>query len=89
MNITKNIIVKGRVQGVGYRFSAKHAAEKMNITGTAKNLPDGSVEIYASGDETDIQNFVMWCSDGPIRARVNQVIAIDVPYNGFKKFSIL
>lgn len=89
MNISKNIIVKGRVQGVGYRFSAKKAAEKMNITGTIKNLPDGSVQIYASGDSLNMQRFIEWCDEGPTLAKVTQVIAIDIPYQGFKTFSIL
>ncbi|OJU28814.1 MAG: hypothetical protein BGN92_05985 [Sphingobacteriales bacterium 41-5] len=89
MNISKNIIVKGRVQGVGYRFSAKKAAEKMNITGTIKNLPDGLVEIYASGDSLNMERFIEWCHEGPNLAKVTQVIAIDIPYQGFKKFSIL
>jgi len=88
MNTCKNIIVKGRVQGVGYRFSAKHAAQKMNITGTVKNLPDGSVEIYACGSSTDVQNFIVWCHQGPIRARVIQVTAIDIPLLVFQNFSI-
>lgn len=89
MNAGKNIIVKGRVQGVGYRFSAKHTAEKMNITGTVKNLPDGNVEIYAFGEETNISNFINWCHEGPVRANVTQLTVIDLPFQNFTKFSIL
>ena len=89
MKVSKYIQVKGRVQGVGYRFATKHAAQKMNITGTVKNLPDGSVEIYASGESESVSDFINWCHNGPARANVMHVIINDLSFRYFKKFSIL
>lgn len=89
MNVCKLITVKGRVQGVGYRFAAKHVAEKMNITGSVKNMPDGSVEMIACGNDTLISKYISWCGDGPIRAKVSHLNVIDMPYQHYKKYSIL
>ncbi|WP_040212599.1 acylphosphatase [Clostridium polynesiense] len=53
-----NILVKGRVQGVGFRYHAAYAADKHNITGWAKNLFDGDVEIEAQGEEENLDKFI-------------------------------
>lgn len=89
MTVSKHIIVRGRVQGVGYRYATMHAAEKRKLTGSVKNLPDGSVEIYATGDELDVANLIQWCHNGPVRARVTNVMVTDLPLQSFQKFSIL
>lgn len=57
-NLTLHIIVKGKVQGIGYRASAKHIAEKTGVRGSVRNLSDGSVEVYAQGDEKSTRQFV-------------------------------
>ena len=44
--------VRGRVQGVGYRYFAQHAASSLGLAGYARNLDDGRVEVYAAGPET-------------------------------------
>jgi len=71
--MTLLINVKGKVQGVAFRYSAMHFAKTINITGYAKNLADSSVEIVAQGSEDNIQKFVIWCHQGPTRARVEKV----------------
>jgi len=71
--MTLRIIVFGKVQGVAFRYSAQHFANKIEIKGYAKNLTDGSVEIVAQGKEENIQSFVVWCHKGPSRARVENV----------------
>lgn len=55
---TLHIIIKGSVQGVGYRASAKHHADKFEIKGCVKNLSDGSIEIYAQGEAGNLDEFV-------------------------------
>lgn len=89
MNINKNIIVKGRVQGVGYRLWTKRSAEQLNIKGTVKNMPDGSVEIFASGNDKDIDRFVDWCQHGPAMASVSNVRVFETPFREYNSFSIL
>ncbi len=51
-------IVKGRVQGVGFRASAKQLAEKLKLAGFTRNLPDGSVEICAQGEKAQLEKFL-------------------------------
>lgn len=52
-----HIIFKGRVQGVGFRFQVKMLADSLNITGTVKNLYDGSVEVFIQADKITLCKF--------------------------------
>lgn len=52
-----HIIFKGRVQGVGFRFQIKILADRMGVTGTVRNMYDGSVEVYVQGVENQLMNF--------------------------------
>ncbi|AHF14582.1 acylphosphatase [Niabella soli] len=76
---TKKIVITGKVQGVFFRKSAKEQADIMGILGTAENQSDGSVLIYAAGDEEPLQRFTDWCRKGPANATVTQVEVTDVP----------
>jgi len=51
------LIAKGIVQGVGFRYFVRSCALKNNIKGLVRNLQDGSVEIFAEGEEVDLSNF--------------------------------
>ena len=59
------IHVRGRVQGVGFRWSAAKEARSRGITGYVKNLPDGSVYIEAEGSREQLDFFAEWCGHGP------------------------
>lgn len=52
-----HIIFKGRVQGVGFRFQVKMLADRIGLTGTVRNMFDGSVEVYIQGNENQLMNF--------------------------------
>lgn len=54
----KHIIFKGRVQGVGFRFTAMSIARRCQLTGTVRNLPNGSVEMTAQGHPEDIRHCI-------------------------------
>jgi len=69
-----NIKIYGRVQGVGFRLSAKSVAEKLNITGFARNESDGSVYLEAEGEKENLEKFLEWCHRGPLFARVDKVV---------------
>ena len=73
MQQTISIIVRGKVQGVFYRQSTKEKANELNVSGTVRNLPDGSVYILATGDSEQLNALVEWCWQGPRRARVTDV----------------
>jgi acylphosphatase len=67
------ISVRGRVQGVWFRGSARATAEQLGVAGWARNLADGSVEILAQGAPGAIERLVAWCGHGPPGARVDAV----------------
>ncbi|MGR9051196.1 MAG: acylphosphatase [Gammaproteobacteria bacterium] len=74
MNRQVKILVSGRVQGVFFRASAQKQALQLGVTGTAKNLPDGRVEVVACGDSEAVERMIRWCRQGPAAARVEQVV---------------
>jgi acylphosphatase len=65
--------VRGRVQGVWYRGSCAEQALALGISGWARNLPDGRVEIVAEGGPEALDKLVEWCRHGPPAARVTAV----------------
>jgi len=68
------IHVTGRVQGVGYRWSAVNEARKLGITGLVKNLSDGSVYIEAEGFSGQLDAYLEWCKVGPGIGYVESVV---------------
>lgn len=75
---TLHIIVKGKVQGVFYRASAKKVARQLGLTGWVRNMPEGTVEIMAQGPAAQLQQFTAWCKEGPAGAKVQEVHAAAV-----------
>jgi acylphosphatase len=83
------IKVKGWVQGVGFRYAAREEAQKLKLTGVARNEHDGSVYIEAQGKDVAIQEFIAWCRKGPMGADVEHVEHEVQPELGvFEKFGI-
>jgi acylphosphatase len=85
---TMKIIVKGKVQGVFFRQSAKEMADRLGIKGTVKNCDDDSVEIVATGEKEQVDKFISWCSQGPPRADVSNVETQELSLQEFRNFSI-
>ncbi len=52
------ILFRGRVQGVGFRYTARDFAEELGIVGWVKNLPDGSVQMMAEGEDLAVENLI-------------------------------
>jgi acylphosphatase len=65
--------VTGRVQGVGYRYTAAHTAERLGLVGWVRNASDGSVEVRVQGDAQVLEQFVVFLKLGPRAARVRSV----------------
>jgi acylphosphatase len=70
---TAKFIVSGRVQGVFYRASTRERALLLGLTGHAKNLPDGRVEVLASGTADALDALELWLREGPPAAKVESV----------------
>ena len=82
-------IVSGQVQGVVFRASARDEAVRLQLSGYAKNLADGSVEVLACGEEPALAALERWLHIGPPAARVASVArtAVEIgPTSGFRVF---
>lgn len=84
----RHLIIKGKVQGVFYRVSARKAARELGIVGWVKNMPDGSVEAYISGKDQELDDFVAWCRKGPPDATVSDIIITTAPTITINDFTI-
>ena len=76
---TRLYTVKGRVQGVWFRDSTRTEALRLGLTGYARNLPDGDVEVLASGTVEALKSLGVWLHEGPPLASVSDVIQQSVP----------
>ena len=65
--------ISGRVQGVFFRDSAREKAERLDLAGWIKNLPDGRVEAIFEGPSQKVREMVDWCEHGPSQASVESV----------------
>lgn len=65
--------IRGQVQGVGYRVSARHEAARLGVVAQPENLPDGSVRIAVQGSAVMVAGFRRWCEQGPELAQVDSV----------------
>ena len=77
-----NINISGKVQGVGFRFSAYEKFVELGIQGKAENTNDGGVSIDVEGPEDKLENLISWSKIGPTGARVEnvQVTEINEPF---------
>lgn len=88
MITAKQIIVKGKVQGVNFRYHTRRQAQKLRLFGTVENLPDGRVMVRAEGKPADMDSLVEWCRKGPDSARVEDIEVSECQIRGFREFSI-
>ena len=70
----QHYIIKGKVQGVGYRNFAKNKADKLKLMGWVKNLPNGDVECVVTGEQETLKDFEAYLKKGP---SLSHVISVD------------
>jgi acylphosphatase len=71
--IRKHAVVRGHVQGVGFRASTRSQARRLSLTGFARNSDDGSVEVEVEGPADRVSQLLAWLESGPRWARVDAV----------------
>jgi acylphosphatase len=89
MRVARRWLISGEVQGVGFRFFAQRAAARHQVTGYARNLADGRVEVLAEGSVESVEGFKHDLAAGPSHARVEQVDELNVePTGSYSTFRI-
>jgi acylphosphatase len=87
--IAKRFLVRGRVQGVGFRWFVEREAHMLKITGWVRNNPDGTVELFAQGTRDQLAGLHSHLRQGPRAARVDSVDVSDAePIAGLSSFNI-
>jgi acylphosphatase len=86
--VVRRLSIRGRVQGVGYRWSMTREAMRLGVAGWVRNRLDGSVEAIVTGHVTAVEAIIAWAQRGPAGA---QVIAVDVhtaegEFDGFEQW---
>lgn len=84
-----NCFVSGRVQGVWFRASTQKEAQKLNVTGWVRNLPDGRVEVLACGTRDQVELLKIWLQHGPPHADVTDVQCDEVPWQKCEGFEVV
>lgn len=83
-----HFFISGHVQGVWYRASTQEQAKSLGLTGWARNLPDGRVEVLAFGEHDSLMRLHEWLKVGPELAEVTGVTIEEVPFEKHERFGV-
>ena len=72
-NVRARLLIAGRVQGVAFRWETRRAAQRHQVGGWVRNLPDGRVEAVVEGPRARVNELIDWCRQGPPVARVDSL----------------
>jgi acylphosphatase len=86
--VRRRVVVIGLVQGVGFRMNARARAVELGLTGSAENLPDGSVLVEIEGAEPSVAAMVEWLRVGPRWATVTSLEVGELPATGATGFAV-
>jgi acylphosphatase len=85
-NVTKRVIVRGSVQGVGFRYAMVQEARELGLHGWVRNRRDGTVEAVIHGAREDVEHLLRWAEEGPDGAAVKDVEVTDTDEAGLPLF---
>jgi len=88
MNVSYIAHVSGKVQGVYFRVSSQQQAIDYGLSGYARNLADGDVEVFLSGEEENVEKMLSWLKHGPEQAEVTDMQQKKVDWQAHSFFSI-
>ena len=86
--VHRRALLTGRVQGVFLRDSTRREALRRGVAGSARNLPDGRVEVVLEGPADEVAAVLGWLRQGPPQARVESVEVTDAPVEGLTGFAV-
>ena len=87
--MTISVLYEGKVQGVGFRASILSLAKGYEVTGWVKNLPDGRVEVLASGDAAELEEFLQGIRESHLAGHIeHENVTPSTPEPGLKGFRI-
>jgi len=81
------IKIKGRVQGVAFRYYTKKKADELGLFGTTENQQDGSVETIVWGSDSEVEKFVEWCHEGSPASKVEHVLVSEIPVENQREYT--
>jgi acylphosphatase len=88
--VAKRVLYSGRVQGVGFRFTARQIASGFDITGWVKNLPDGRVELQAMGEVDEVRAFLAEILESSLSSHIKDHEEASIPLlTGLRGFTIV
>lgn len=87
--VRKRALVSGRVQGVFFRDTTRRRAEEAGLAGSARNLPDGRVEVILEGEPEAVDAMITWLHEGPPHAKVDSIIVNDDAARGSRGFKVM
>ena len=87
MTVCKHVFYSGRVQGVGFRYTAQHTAKEFSVAGFVRNMPDGSVEVIVEGPPEQVDAFLSALANR-MAGYIEQSRVQDEPTQGAKEFQI-
>ena len=88
MTASIQVFYEGNVQGVGFRYSVRQIAMGFDVTGSVRNLPDGRVELLATGEEDEVRAFLGAIGQSELRAHIRKHSEAPLPnpplFRGFE-----
>ena len=83
-----HVTVRGEVQGVGYRYTARLEADARGVSGWVRNRRDGTVEAEVEGAPAAVEDMLGWMRQGPPGSRVDEVTTTEIPPVGDASFEV-
>ncbi|MCM0638599.1 acylphosphatase [Cellulomonas wangsupingiae] len=86
--VRRRVVVRGVVQGVGFRWWCAQEADRTGVAGWVRNRLDGAVEVVVEGEQTQVDAMLAHLADGPRHARVTGVDVVAEPPQGLTAFEV-
>jgi acylphosphatase len=86
--VRRRVVVHGRVQGVGFRYSLARAAETRGVAGWARNRGDGTLEAVVEGEPEAVESLIRLCREGPRGAEVERIEVFEEEPEGLTRFDV-